>query len=136
MRLGKAGCCVDETGQFHDAPHKVQIARMRVQGGEQINRNRASRFSCHVCAEFTGPQPAVFLRYGRTDTQARRFERSSNKRPPAAPRRQFNIEALQGGVNRHGSVLLRSRAFFSELAQEASAKTVWRSMRAEQVSIA
>src|SRR5260364_17177 len=29
-----------------------------------------------------------------------------------------------------------SRAFFSEIAQGASAKTVWRSMRAEQVSIA
>src|SRR5260364_46830 len=71
MRLGKAGCCVDETGQFHDAPHKVQIARMRVQGGEQINRNRASRFSCHVCAEFTGPQPAVFLRCGRSRSPSR-----------------------------------------------------------------
>src|SRR5260364_261653 len=69
----------------------------------------------------------------RADWRARRARRDSGPFLPGAARIWSHRRADRDACAPRAAT---ASAFFSEIAQGASAKTVWRSMRAEQVSIA
>src|SRR5260363_7734 len=130
---------LEDCGRFSRRMHlkSQKLCHTVVQPASNRLKHRRSRWHLRWMALRTRltrcARAAHYPPRSQEDSRARRARRDSGPGLPGAARTWSHRRADRDACAPPAAA---ASAFFSEIAQGASAKTVWRSMRAEQVSIA